>query len=135
MRQGTITMTKRMIILDCDKRNEIDDQFAITYALNSPSVQVEGVVSVQNQGAYGLDSVDIYHEEAQKILSLAGSKVPAFKGSRYPLKSVDSPASNEGVEFLIERAKALGRRLTIVGTGPATNISRMNYPIITDCFA
>jgi inosine-uridine nucleoside N-ribohydrolase len=59
MRQGTITMTKRMIILDCDTRNEIDDQFAITYALNSPSVQVEAVVSVQNHGAHGVDSVDI----------------------------------------------------------------------------
>ena len=93
-------MTKQMIILDCDTRNEIDDQFAITYALKSPSLQVEGVVSVQNHSVHGVDSVDIYHEEALKVLSLNGSNVPAFKGSRCPLQSVDAPATSEGVTFL-----------------------------------
>lgn len=116
-------MTKQIIILDCDTRNEIDDQFAITYSLKSPSLQVEGVVSVQNQGMHGADSVDIYHEEAQKVLAFIGSTVPAFKGSRSPLQSVDAPATSEGVAFLIDRAKALGSKLTVVGTGPATNIA------------
>ncbi|MDQ2784608.1 MAG: nucleoside hydrolase [Chloroflexota bacterium] len=36
------------VILDCDTANEIDDQFAIAYALGSPSLDVRGVISVQN---------------------------------------------------------------------------------------
>ena len=68
--------------MSCDTKNEIDDQFAISYALKSPEINLLGVVSVQNQKRNGKNSTSIYHEEALKIIALSGSKTPAFKGSK-----------------------------------------------------
>ena len=36
------------VVLDCDTANEVDDQFAIAYALGSPTLDVRGVVSVHD---------------------------------------------------------------------------------------
>lgn len=138
---------KTKLILICDTKNEIDDQFAIAYALASPEIELLGVVSTQNTLKNGANSVDIYHEEAEKIIKLAGSKVPCFKGAHHPLVSEKEPERSEGVDFIIKTildyqpqttrwADAVWRlcrnepcplgganhRLTIACTGPATDI-------------
>lgn len=115
-------MKKVKIILDCDTKNEIDDQFTIVYALKDPKIKLEGVVSVQNTRSSGKNSVDIYHKEAKKLLKLSNSKVPAFKGSRQPLKSKNSPESSEGVKFIIDTVMRSREKIFVVGTGPCTDI-------------
>ncbi|MDX2110041.1 MAG: nucleoside hydrolase [Verrucomicrobiota bacterium] len=128
-------MIKRKVILDCDTKNEIDDQFAIVHALRSPQLELLGVVSVQNHGAHGDASVDIYHAEARRVLRLADSTVPAFKGSRFALDTTQQPVKSTGVDFIIESARRLGKELSIVGTGPATNLAAacMLEPKIMKC--
>jgi len=132
------TSKKTKLILICDTKNEIDDQFAIAYTLASPEIDLLGVVSTQNTLRNGVDSVDIYHEEAKKIIQLAGSNVPCFKGARRPLVSEQEPERSEGVDFIIDtvlgyqlsanrRAEpcplgGANYKLTIVCTGPATDI-------------
>ncbi|MBD3239109.1 MAG: hypothetical protein GF331_00880 [Chitinivibrionales bacterium] len=116
-------MEKHRLILDCDTKNEIDDQFAIAYALLSPDIAVEGVVSVQNQGNHGEASVDLYHREARKVLRLAGADVPAFKGSRHPVSARGTPERSEGVTFIIDSVRAHGSAVTIVATGPASDLA------------
>jgi inosine-uridine nucleoside N-ribohydrolase len=114
---------KYRMVLDCDTKNEIDDQFAIAYAYKSPHVKLEGVISVQNQGNHGVESIDIYHDEAKRVLRLAGGKCSAYKGSRHPVSSLKKPDINSGVEYIIESARIWRRDVTIVATGPATNIA------------
>jgi inosine-uridine nucleoside N-ribohydrolase len=118
-----MTVKKQRIVLDCDTKNEIDDQFAIAYALASPHVTVEGVVSVQNTGEHGEKSVDLYHAEARKVLRLARADVPALKGSRLALDLTRSPVPSPGVSFIIECAREYRKNVTIVGTGPATDLA------------
>jgi|TARA_Y100000034_G_C6795493_1_gene356510 inosine-uridine nucleoside N-ribohydrolase len=115
-------MKKANIILDCDTKNEIDDQFAIVYALKSPEINLLGVVSVQNTKKHGIKSVDKYHNEAKKILRLSNSKIPAFKGSRNPLKSKNKPEKSSGVDFIISTALKSKEKIFVVGTGPCTNL-------------
>jgi inosine-uridine nucleoside N-ribohydrolase len=116
-------MAKKVnIILDCDTKNEIDDQFAIVYSLKSPEINLLGVVSVQNTKKHGFSSVDKYHNEAKKILKLCNSKVPAFKGSKYPLKSKNKPERSEGTDFIINTVLKSKEKVFIVGTGPCTNL-------------
>ncbi len=115
-------MKKRNIILDCDTKNEIDDQFAIVYALNDPEINLLGVVSVQNTKTSGKNSVEIYHNEARKILRLCNSKIPAFKGSKQPLVSKDKPEKSLGVDFIINTVLNSKEKIYVVGTGPCTDL-------------
>jgi len=116
-------MKKLEVILNCDTKNEIDDQFAIAYALKSPELKVDGVISVQNRLKSGKNSVDIYHREAKKILKLSNSSVPVFKGSRQPLQSVKKPEISKGVKFIIESALKTKKKIVLICTGPATDLA------------
>ncbi len=109
--------------MDCDTKNEIDDQFAIAYALKSPEINLLGVVSVQNCKRNGRRSVDIYHKEAEKILTLAESKIKAYKGSRRPLRSENKLERSDGVDFIIRSALKADSHIYVVCTGPATDIA------------
>lgn len=115
-------MKKIKVILNCDTKNEIDDQFALAYALLSPEIELLGVVSVHNKKKHGRNSVDIYHREAQKIIELAGAKVPAFKGSRRPLGAKLKPELSAGVEFILNTCLTQNE-VNVVCTGPATDLA------------
>jgi len=112
------------LILDCDTKNEIDDQFAIAYALASGAT-VEAVVDAQNTNVSGPDSVLIYQEETRQILEASGrSDVPNLRGVERPLEAADRPGRAPGVEFIIESARRPSPEpLFVVGTGPATDLA------------
>jgi inosine-uridine nucleoside N-ribohydrolase len=112
------------VILNCDTANEIDDQFAIAYALGSPSLDVLGVVSVQNTIVHGHSSVDQYVEEARRVASLSGREdLPCPPGAASPLEDRGTPVNSEGLEFMIEHARE--EPVTILATGPATDIASL----------
>ncbi len=113
---------KTKLILSCDTKNEIDDQFAIYYALKSPEIDLLGVVSTQNQIRNGENSVDIYHEEAKKIMKLSKSKVPCFKGSRRPL-NIEKLEKSAGVEFIISAILKSKEKIVVASTGPCTDLA------------
>jgi inosine-uridine nucleoside N-ribohydrolase len=120
-----VTGTPIRVILDCDTANEIDDQFAIAYALGSPSLDVRGVISVQNTLIHGAGSVERYQEEAERVVTLCGRKadVPCLRGAVSPMETPASPVSSEGLDFLIAEAKR--GPLTIIATGPITDIASL----------
>ena len=110
------------VILDCDTKNEVDDQLAIAYALGRGNIDVVGVISVQNTIASGFDSVAIYHEEAEKIVALSGRPdVPCLRGASRPMEHIDEVVSSDGLDFLV--AESERGPLTLLGTGPATDIA------------
>ena len=110
------------VILDCDTKNEVDDQLAIAYALGRPNMDVVGVISVQNTIASGPDSVAIYHEEAERIVELSGRRdVPCLRGASRPMEHIDEAVASEGLDFLIAACEQ--GPLTLLGTGPATDIA------------
>ena len=114
-------MTTR-VILDCDTRNEIDDQFAIAYALGSAELDVLGVVSVQNTVASGVDSVDVYVEEAERMAALCGRpELPCPPGARSPMETPTAPVASDGVDFIAQHAAIAP--VTVLATGPATDIA------------
>ncbi|MCX6808967.1 MAG: nucleoside hydrolase [Candidatus Berkelbacteria bacterium] len=121
-------MEKTKLILVCDTKNEIDDQFAIAYAHHSPEIELLGVISTQNNRKNGPNSVDIYHSEAVKILNLANSNVLAYKGAGKPFDGM--PEKSEGAQFIIKKLQELDRLSSfnsepppvVAVTGPATDI-------------
>lgn len=117
-------MTERLrVILDCDTANEIDDQFAIAYALGCPGLEVAGVISVQNTIVHGRGSRDLYHAEAERVVALCGAdgRVPCLRGGAEPMDDVRTAVRSEGLDFLVEEAKR--GPVTLLATGPATDIA------------
>jgi purine nucleosidase len=113
------------VVLDCDTANEIDDQFAIAYALGSPALDVRAVISVQNTLIHGPRSVDIYQAEAERVVGLCGRRghVPCLRGGATPMEHPERPVASEGLDFLI--AEARQGPLTIIATGPITDVASL----------
>ncbi len=113
------------VILDCDTANEIDDQFAIAYALGAPTLDVRGVISVHNTLIHGAGSVERYQEEAERVVRLCGksASVPCLRGAVRPIEDRETPVPSEGLDFLI--AEARRGPLTIIATGPITDVASL----------
>ena len=118
-------MDQVRVVLDCDTANEVDDQFAIAHALGLPegTLDVRGVISVHNTTAHGPTSRDMYQEEAERVVALCAADVPCVPGADHPMESMDEPVPSAGLEFLVEEARL--SPLTIVATGPATDIASL----------
>jgi purine nucleosidase len=129
----------RKVILDCDPG--IDDAFAIAFGCGHPAIELCGVTTVA--GNVGLDRTTA---NALAVLEFLGrGDVPVAAGSPLPLlrpfsdahdvhgetglgaaslpEARGRPVAAHAVDFLIERIEAEPGAVTLVATGPLTNIA------------
>jgi len=121
---------RQKVVMVCDTMNEIDDQFAIAYALGSPKLEVLAVISSHNTLVHGHDSVNLYRDEAQRVIDLCNrDDVACLKGASRPMENVNEFLPSEGLEFIVNLAKK-GINFSILGTGPATDLAafKLGYP-------
>lgn len=118
------------MVLDTDTANEVDDQFALVYAMLSPRLRVEAIHAAPFHGAekFSLGPGDGMQRSYDEILRLLGylgipSEGLAFKGSDRWLGSVDEPVRSDAAEDLIAKARAPRRGpLYVVTIGAPTNV-------------
>ncbi len=118
------------MVLDTDTFNEIDDQFAVTYALLSPdSVTVEALYAAPffNELSTGpADGMEKSYQELLKILPLLGKEnVPVYRGSTSYLPKDGGFVESEAARDLVERALASDPEdpLYVVAIGAITNVA------------
>jgi inosine-uridine nucleoside N-ribohydrolase len=127
------------VILDCDPG--IDDALAIVFACGHPGLDLAGITTVS--GNVDLGKVT---GNALSVLELAGCpEVPVASGSAQPLlrpiadarhvhgesglgaaalpPARTEPVAGHAVDFLIEQIGAAPGEITLVATGPLTNIA------------
>lgn len=122
---------KVKMILDTDTYNEIDDQFAIFYALSSEDrIDLKGITAelfFNARSKSPADGMEKSYQEIRKILDLAGreSEGFAFRGCERPMQDPDCPEESEAVDFIIRTALACTAEdpLFVVGIGSSTNIA------------
>ena len=131
-------MTPTPIILDCDPGH--DDAIAILLAIASPEVELIGVTTVA-----GNTTIDKTTNNALRILELAGrSDIPVYRGADKPLireqdiadhvhgvsgldgPDLPQPTTREqdlhAVDYLAQEIRARHGKVTLIPTGPLTNI-------------
>ena len=131
-------MTPTPIILDCDPGH--DDAIALLLAVASPELELVGVTTVS-----GNQTLDKTTANALRVLEFAGrSDIPVYAGADKPfvrkrdvaahvhgesgLDGPDLPPPGRAVEqqhavdYLAEEIRRRNGRVTLVPTGPLTNI-------------
>lgn len=128
------------VVLDCDPGH--DDAIALLLALASPEVELLGVTTT-----YGNQTLEKTTANALRVLELVGrTDVPVAAGAKRPLERglvvaahvhgesgldgpvlpepLTAPVSDDAVEFLARRMRTASRPVTLLATGPLTNIAR-----------
>ena len=122
---------KVRMVLDTDTYNEVDDQFALAYALLSPDrLAVEAIYAApfHNRRSTGAeDGMARSYEEILRLLGRLGVSPSGLvhRGARQFLSQEAAPAANPAVEDLIARALATpaDEPLYVVAIGALTNIA------------
>jgi len=120
---------KTRIVIDTDTYNEIDDQFAIAYALFSPdSFSIEGIYAApfyntrsENAG----HGMELSYEEIQRLFEKLGVRNTslAFRGSEGFLDDISKPYKSEAAKHLIDLAMASEGPLYVAAIGALTNVA------------
>lgn len=117
------------MVLDTDTYNEIDDQFAVVYALLSPNASVQALYAAPFHNARSSGPGDGMERSYQEILRLLGrlGRKPdglVYRGSTQYLASEQEPVDSPAARDLI--AKALVPRdgpLYVLTIGAITNVA------------
>lgn len=120
---------KMRMVIDTDTYNEIDDQFAIVYALLSPEqMAVEALYAApffNRRASSPGDGMEKSYDEILRLLErldLSAENL-AYRGSNGFLADYDHPYDSEAVRDLIDRAMNATEPLYVVAIGALTNIA------------
>ena len=122
---------KIRMVLDTDTYNEVDDQFALAYAILSPEkIIVEAVYAApfKNKRANTPgEGMEKSYREILRLLKILGKQTDnfAFRGSDRYLENTSRPVKSEAVDDLITKAMASSQDnpLYVVSIGCITNIA------------
>ena len=132
---------KLRLVIDSDAKNEIDDQFAIAWALRSPErFQVEAVYAApfshtvfqHNLGNYDYPVIEVpevgmeqSYEEIRRIYEILQMDPTGkvFRGARTYLNKNMEPVQSEAVTDLIERGMKSSETLYVASIGACTNVA------------
>lgn len=135
------------VVIDTDAYNEVDDQFAIAWALRSPErVNVEAVYAAPYMGSRvhfaetPAEGMELSYREILHLFELLDipSEGRVFRGSTAYIKDDPErkPVDSEAARDLVKRAMAHpeGKRLYVLAIGAITNVASalMMEPAIAD---
>ena len=116
------------LIIDADTANEVDDLYAIAWALLEARLDIIGLTSAQwhTNPRTPNDSVGESQRINENILKLMGKTViPAPEGANFPMVNEQRPQPSNAAKFIIDQALATpdDEKLAVAILGPCTNIA------------
>ncbi len=121
---------KKNFVLDTDTFNEIDDQYAVTYALYADDINVLAMTAAPFTNCRSTGPEDGMEKSYQELLRLKNfidpenkMNVPAFRGSRGYLENMQTPRDSEAAREIIRLAHEAKDILYVAMTGCFTNVA------------
>lgn len=117
------------MVLDTDAYNEIDDQFAISYALKvKEKLNLKALYAApfHNSRSSGPeDGMERSYQEILKLLELSGDTTPVYRGSTTYLPDENTPVISDSATHLAELAKGYSpeKPLYVAAIGAITNVA------------
>lgn len=118
------------MVLDSDMDNEVDDQFALAFAVRSPQrIDLKAVYAapfLNHRSKSAGDGMEKSYHETLRVLELLGEEVEdrVFRGSERFLADRSSPVDSPAARHLIRLAHQDREGLLyVVGLGAATNLA------------
>lgn len=123
------------IVIDTDTYNEVDDQFAVVYALrSSPRINVHAVYAApfywpgppiyNDRSTSPEDGMERSYDEIGRILGMINrEEVPKYRGSRTFLAADRLPVESEAAYDLVERAMANHGDTYVLALAALTNVA------------
>lgn len=135
-----VTPKKKKVILDTDAYNEVDDQFAIAYAmLSKEDIDLLAICAApfhNSRSSSAGDGMEKSYNEIFKIRELTdkNSDIPVFRGSDSFLTSKDKPVESEATEAIARLCLGSEEKIYIVAIGAITNVASaiIKYPEIVN---
>ena len=117
------------LVIDTDAYNEIDDQFAISYALcASDRVRLLALCAApfKNERSTGpADGMEKSYQESLRLLTLAEKNVPVYRGSTAYPPDEKTPVVSDAAEALVRLAMehTTEEPLYVAAIGAITNVA------------
>lgn len=117
------------VVMDTDTYNEIDDQFAVVYALLSPKLRVHAFYAAPffNDNSIGpADGMERSYQELLTIMGRMGDKAQGevLRGSTNYMPDKQTPVDSPAAQDLIARARAqTDGPLYVLTIGAITNVA------------
>lgn len=117
------------MVLDTDAYNEIDDQFAISYALHATEklnvLALYAAPFFNNRSNSPADGMERSYQEILKLLRLSKLECPVYRGSDRYLPDEQTPVTSDAAKHLTELAMRYSpeKPLYVVAIGAITNVA------------
>lgn len=120
---------KAKVVIDTDAYNEVDDQFALVYAmLSGQQMEIEAIYAAPFLNKRSISAEDGMKKSYDEILNIldrmnAAGRYPVFKGSGSFLKDKSQPVISDAAKDLVNRALNSKEPLYVLTLGAPTNIA------------
>ena len=120
----------KKVIIDSDTYNEMDDQYAVAYALNCPMIELQAINAApfhnDNSSSYG-DGMEKSFQEINRVLRICGKEgeYPVYKGSAERIGDQPDfkPVESVAAQKLIELAHKSEDLIYVLTLGAVTNVA------------
>jgi len=119
----------KKVILDTDTYNEVDDQFALAYAMLASDrcelLSVNAAPFLNNRSESAEDGMEKSYNEILNIMNLAkpDCNIKAYKGSRAFMSDKNKPEVSPAAENIINTALTSDEPIYVAAIGAITNVA------------
>jgi inosine-uridine nucleoside N-ribohydrolase len=120
----------KKFILDTDTYNEVDDQFAVAYAMLADKIDLLSLNAApfhNNRSTSPADGMEKSYNEIVNITTLTdpvnGPKIPKYKGSTTYLPNAETPVDSPAADNIIDTVMSSDELVYVAAIGAITNVA------------